>query len=431
MSGLGEVLVHQADQRHNADQKLKQIIEEIRKMPGFDRFLMGPTEDHLKAAAASGPIVIINVSDYRCDALVVEKHGFQTIGLPRLHSGEVRVRAAILKSAYMADTSLLEWLWDTVAQPVLNKLGLIQTPSNCWPRIWWIPTGPLSKFPIHAAGYRDSSNTVLDLVISSYSVSIRALVESRHRRSMAEMVPKLGKAVLVSMKDDLPFVPKEIEKISDLCGSMHLDVKRPQALCDDVLAELQDCRILHFAGHGFTDLDDPSKSSLILSDGPLAATSLFEINLHNRAPFLAYLSACGTGEVKNDSLIDEGLHLISACQLAGFRYVIGTLWVVRDNTCVEAATKTYEWMQKGSMSDDSVAEGLHRASRHLRDQWISESAQRALKHASKHMADGQNEDRLLVTGQSQLSEGTARDPRTAELYADPPLYWVPYVHFGI
>jgi hypothetical protein len=81
VSGLGEpaVFIHRADQRHNADQRLKQIIEEIRKVPGFDRFLMDPTEDHLKAAAASGPIVIINVSDYRCDALVIEKHGLQTI----------------------------------------------------------------------------------------------------------------------------------------------------------------------------------------------------------------------------------------------------------------------------------------------------------------------------------------------------------------
>jgi CHAT domain-containing protein len=252
-------------------------------------------------------------------------------------------------------------------------------------------------------------------------------MESQQRRSIAEVVPKLGKAVLVSMKDNLPSVPKEIEKISDLCGSMQLDVTRRQARRGDVLSALQDCRIFHFAGHGFTDLDDPSKSSLILSDGPLAVTSLFEINLHNRAPFLAYLSACGTGEVKNDSLIDEGLHLISACQLAGFRHVIGTLWVVRDNTCMEAATKTYEWMKRENISDDSVAEGLHRASRHLRDQWVLESAERE----SKRMADVQNKDRLLVRGQSCSSQGTVRDPRTAELYADPPLYWVPYVHFGI
>lgn len=114
---------------------------------------MGPTADDLKAAVASGPIVIINVSDYRYDTLVVEKHGLQSIRLPRLHSEEIRVRAATLESANMADTSLLEWLWDTVALPVLDKLGLIQTPSNNWPRIWWIPTGPLTKFPIHAAGY--------------------------------------------------------------------------------------------------------------------------------------------------------------------------------------------------------------------------------------------------------------------------------------
>ena len=33
--------------------------------------------------------------------------------------------------------------------------------------------------------------------------------------------------------------------------------------------------------------------------------------------------------------------------------------------------------------------------------------------------------------QPRSSQATTRDPRTAKLYEDPPLYWVPYVHFGI
>lgn len=62
----------QVDQRHNAGQKLEQMIKEIQKLPGFERFLLPPTEDELKAAASSGPIIIINVSEYRCDALIIE-----------------------------------------------------------------------------------------------------------------------------------------------------------------------------------------------------------------------------------------------------------------------------------------------------------------------------------------------------------------------
>jgi CHAT domain-containing protein len=77
-------------------------------------------------------------------------------------------------------------------------------------------------------------------------------------------------------------------------------------------------------------------------------------------PFLAYLSACGTGRTQNNRFVDESIHLISACQLAGFRHVIGTLWEVNDQSCVDVARITYEGMKDGKMSDESVCLGLHR-----------------------------------------------------------------------
>ncbi len=128
----------------------------------------------------------------------------------------------------------------------------------------------------------------------------------------------------------LPYVPQEMTRLSRLRGLAKLQITRPQTHQSDVLSALQDRRIFRFAGHGLTDQEDPSKSSLILSDGLLAVASLLERNVHNRAPFLAYISACETGEVKQGNLIDEALHLISACQLAGFQYVIGMLWIVKD-----------------------------------------------------------------------------------------------------
>ena len=126
---------------------------------------------------------------------------------------------------------------------------------------------------------------------------------------------------------------------------MQLDMTTLQAHQDNVLSTLQDCRIFHFVSYELTHLLDPSKSSLILSDRLLTVVSLFKLNLHNHTPFLAYLSVCGTGEIKHDELIDEALYLISACQLAGFQHVISTLWKVNDQSCIEAAVMTYEWMK--------------------------------------------------------------------------------------
>ena len=96
----------------------------------------------------------------------------------------------------------MDWLWDTIRKPVLDALGLIHAPSGSWPRIWWIPTGPLTKFPLHAAGdhSRGSCNTVLDRVISSYSSSIQALIQSQQGRSRVKVAPEVTKAVLVGME---------------------------------------------------------------------------------------------------------------------------------------------------------------------------------------------------------------------------------------
>ncbi|KAK1773057.1 LOW QUALITY PROTEIN: hypothetical protein QBC45DRAFT_455738 [Copromyces sp. CBS 386.78] len=393
------VVPNQVNQRHDAGQKLEELIDDIRRLPGFDRFLMGPTEDELKAAAISGPIVTINVSNYRCDALIIEEHGLKSVPLPDLKRNDIEARATALVNP---DAQLLEWLWDTIAKPVLDALGFTQKPDGVGPRIWWIPTGPLARFPIHAAGYHsDGSNTVLDRVISSYSSSVKAL---KHSTLLAER--GLGKAVLIGLAD-LAFVSQEIKELERICGSMQLQA---------VMAALKDCDIFHFAGHGSTNQSDPSKSSLLL------IASLFETNLQSHMPFLAYLSACGTGQVKHDKLMDEALHLI-----AGFRHVIGTLWEVNDASCVDAATGIYKWMQEQKMTDDSVSEGLHRASIELRKAWLLENETRA----ANRMAALRNKSVPMDTEQTRSNQGTTKDSRAVELYEDAPLHWVPYVHFGI
>lgn len=129
-----------------------------------------------------------------------------------------------------------------------------------------------------------------------------------------------------------------------------------------------------------------------------------ELNLRARKPFLAYLSACETGRNKDRWLDDANVNLISAFQMSGFRHVIGTLWEVADKTCVEMARETYDWMRMEGLSDTSVCRGLHKATRQLRDKWLAGT-------------------------EAGLPE--ERGSRAANFEPDPPMYWVPYVHYGI
>jgi len=215
---------------------------------------------------------------------------------------------------------------------------------------------------------------------------------------------------------------------------------KPKLHKQDVISHLPDCKIFHFAGHGYTDDIDPLRSYLCLQDwkeNPLVVADLLEINLRARSPFLAYLSACGSGRINDLGFSDESIHLISACQIAGFRHVIGTLWEVRDDTCVEMAAVAYEVMLSGGMSDESVCRGLHKASRQLRDRWLSKDTATKQERASiveTAMASKDHEPSPFTRG----GNGTRLPPpRDGKLLISgggkvmKSLLWVPYVHFGV
>ncbi|RFN53291.1 tpr domain-containing protein [Fusarium flagelliforme] len=203
------------------------------------------------------------------------------------------------ETAALDSPKTLEWLWDVIANPVLEALGYTQCPSNGhWPHVWWIPTGALSRFPVHAAGYhyRQFCESVLDRVMSSYSSSIKAIISRRQRPQHSVS----GQALLLVMEHTpgssyLPFASQEIAVLRDLMQSMAVEPTVLGHRKSDVTSLLRDCSVFHFAGHGHIDREKPSNSRLILEDGPLTVGELMEMKLQNRPPFLAYLSACSTG----------------------------------------------------------------------------------------------------------------------------------------
>ncbi|KAF3175042.1 hypothetical protein TWF788_008514 [Orbilia oligospora] len=408
--------VLQTKMRHECDRKFSDLIATIRAQPGFDNFLLPPTEMELKYAACFGPVVIINISPYRCDAFIVERHRIQALKLPGLKLEDVQEHAQNLRSSSLvAIVPTLEWLWDVVCSPILDALDFKNPVSdNNWPHIWWIPTGPLSQFPLHAAGYHEqkSTNTVLDRVMSSYALSVKALMHGRQHRVRSSAGFGVDQALLVAMKETpdlslnriLPFVESEVQVLEELYSSLQLKCVMPTLRKHDVLENLQRCKIFHFAGHGSSHPTEPSQSYLLLEDwktNPLTVGDIRDCRFQGNPPFLGYLSACLTGANEAKKLADEGVHLVSAFQLAGFRHVIGTLWEVSDEHCVEVARIFYETLRNEGMTDQAVCLGLHKAMRALRDGNIEkEGTTRKLK---------------LLGGEEYMTN----------------LFWVPYIHFGV
>ena len=413
--------IQRPDYRHNASKELEQAIDAIRDLPGFESFLRGPSEDEMKAAAATRPIVVINASRLRCDAIIVRASGIASRRLSGATLRTIREACQHITGVKSLKSKMLEWLWDKVAEPVMEALGLTSSPPerNEWPSVCWILTGPLVGLPLHAAGYHEASNgkTVLDRAISSYSVSVASLVQMHADRQKPGAHRKPEHAVLIGMPD-LPNALKEVREVARISPTMQIHTPPPYT--QDVLKALKTCDVFHFAGHGRSSREDPTSSALILSGAErLTVSSLFDINLHKRRPFLAFLSACNTGQIKHDTFMDEGLHLIAACQVAGFQHVIGTLWEVSDRLCVEAARGIYEWMHAEGLSHASVSEGLHRTCRKLRTEWVQGSEERRAKL--------REEEDIETDGVSDI-EGKLRKVELAE---GEPLLWVPYVHYGI
>lgn len=377
-----------ADQRRASAEAFERLVVGVRTRPGYENFLRPLPFRQLAAAAVNGPIVIVNVSRYGAHALILTSSGLlDPLPLTRLTYNEMREVATRfllalfdLPAADAQDqiTQMLRWLWDTAAGPVLSHLGRQAPPADGepWPRLWWCLPGLLSFLPIHAAGYHDtksdpSPRTVPDLVISSYTPTIRALLHARRPSADNQSdgaAARPGRMLVVAADTrDLPFSARETATIQALFGAEGVRVLADeQATRDTVLRALRAATRLHFAGHAISDTDDPSASCLVVSDHdrrPLTVTDIIVLRQNNAD--LAFLSACSTAQ-PGLRLIDEAIHLVSAFQIAGYRHVIGTLWPILDPTAERLASHIYKALQKAGTSD-GAAVILHEATRRLRD----------------------------------------------------------------
>ena len=420
-----------AKRRREAKETLDKLLLEIRAQPGFMDFLLPPTAHDIMAASNPDPIIVVNFSALRHDAFLIEHNQIRVLQLSNL-SQEIE------KAPHL----YLELLWNVVAGPCLEALGFqIAVSDDNWPHVWWITTGiSFDNMPLHAAGRHVvashetiPNDTVLDRVMSSYSSSIKAIIHGRRHSIKKSLVQRSKDALLIAMQDTpkqsaLSYAQDEIAVLEHLCSCLQLRPNKPRPKREEVLTHLQTCEIFHFAGHGRSDLLDPSESCLFLEDweaGPLTVRDLWDLKLQRNPPFLGYLSACSSGTNSVAKLEGEGIHLISACQLAGFRHVIGTFWEVPDEYCSTVARTFYETIRNEGLTDRAVYRGIHRAVRALRDQQMRaehESKIRKIVNTEPEM-EGRARDGTLVDEENDLRHDAANNLAKMD--------WIFYVHFGV
>ncbi len=385
-----------AERRRRLAEDLDGVIAQARALPGFEKFLVPLTEGELRQAAGEGPVVLINVDEIRSDALLLTPDRVRHVALPALSATNVREQVVEFLRALgeLPDSAgstlavpseerlsaVLGWLWDTVADPVLDELGLAGKPAadQPWPRIWWCPTGLLSLVPLHAAGYhgthRDATpRTVIDRVVSSYTPTVRALRHSR--RPAGPATADAARLLVVGASQvagapELVYAAREVDFLRNRFGADATVLEgrdgADAASYENVHDALPRFPWAHFACHAMSRLDDPSASHLVLPPDQggreLSVTDIGRLNLERAE--LAFLSACSTAQT-GLTLPDEAINLAAGFQLAGYRRVVATMWPVDDRLAERIAKGCYENLASTGTAQ-TAAQLLHEATRTVR-----------------------------------------------------------------
>ncbi|KAL0631148.1 hypothetical protein Q9L58_009991 [Maublancomyces gigas] len=341
--------------RVQAIDRMEETLADIRRLPGFGGFQLPPTSVDLMAMAVEGPIVVLNSTRLRSDALIVTSSSIKALALPKLIcqevndwmrqvGGMVRGKRSTYPARNKKMAGLLLWLWDAAVEPVLEELKL-----DVDSRIWWIGVGPLAMAPFHAAGDHSPGSTrnTLHRAISSYIPTIKALSYAREKE--LKLLSGDSRLLLVTMATTpgnkaLKNATQEAENIIFMVGDRATRLDRPSTA--SVMEKLPSHHAIHFACHGVSDPINPSNSHLLLlnDDGSetvdrLTVRQIASTNLKNAQ--LAYLSACSTADNASFALADESIHIASGFQLAGFSHVLATLWESNDIACRQVAGEFY------------------------------------------------------------------------------------------
>jgi tetratricopeptide (TPR) repeat protein len=371
--------------QHRLSREYNECLCLIRQQKGFENFLILDEPSRLQIYAAQGPVVIVNASRFRGDAIIITSATVMNLPLVGfdLHKSFTQVadfQLALESGPDKASTrykSSLKWLWKIVAEPVLDKLGFTRGGQDL-PRIWWLMNGWSNLLPIHAAGDHDHALksgepcTVIDRTISSYIPTLRAL--DHVRKSAAALLSTINNnhpntALLVKMPttlddQELTNVSTEVSLVEQILQERFQVTSLDRPKRNDVLSLLATSSMAHFACHGTADLNDPSLSQLKLRDwktAPLDVRALLRSSLKTLQ--FVYLSACETAAIKVLELREECIHLSAAFQMAGVPYTVATLWKIEDNLSVDIANDFYISLIEGQEEIDfgQSAKALHSA----------------------------------------------------------------------
>jgi len=107
------------------------LVAQARELPGLEDFQRPPRLETLLPAAADGPVVILNVSRRRCDAMVVRPTGVTVVELDGLTPDDLarNVDEYLEGQGEARLDRCLKWMWDGAAAPGHRSPTPARNPS--------------------------------------------------------------------------------------------------------------------------------------------------------------------------------------------------------------------------------------------------------------------------------------------------------------
>ena len=356
------------------------VIDQIRRKRGFADFLLQPLLFQLQKAASDGPVIVVNASQYSCDAIIIWGVGQPIhVPFPGVSLRDVSLMAsrfdeltrdndATLDAETREDrlARLLSDLWDQIVYPIVQQL----TPrTRRGARLWWCPTGKFTSIPLHAAGpYHTGEPRLSHVFVSSYTSTLSALVRNRevppppqHRRTpLTSSISGFLKSRKIlhrpfSPAPSLSPSPSPSPSLSSqrglpVCGSIAV-IGHPNAHENDALdfirnrippcvpfrrvegedvssvtvtRTLKEASWVHLACPTLHDPTQPFRTTFEMRDGDLMVYDIARIRPQTD---FAFVSASQNMKTKG-ACVGELMSLPACLQFVGFKSVIGTLWAV-------------------------------------------------------------------------------------------------------
>ncbi|KAF8125430.1 CHAT domain-containing protein [Boletus edulis] len=360
-----ESLEKEADRHRKLAIERDKLLQDIRRLPGYERFLLPKDFSQLRASA-----------HYRTGLWVLQNSLGALLGDARDMPLDDREGRAATRNRINWE-SLLSTLFNGVIKPVLDALAFSTVGDLS--RIFWCPTGPFVFLPIHAAGlygtqYSSPGHKVSDFVVSSYYVPTLSILT---RSSNSSVPPSDDLRVLVvpqpssDGQNPLRGVAPELRHIRTVVGNSPSActtlIQSSVGTVEEVLGLMKDADWVHFACHGVQDPGKPTESGLCLADGRRLKISDI-IGLSRSRGGLAFLSACQTA-MGDEGLTDEAIHIAAGMLFAGYGGVIGTMWSISDKLAPVVARGVYEYLFRNGTRPDhrEAARALHEAVGRLRE----------------------------------------------------------------